>query len=89
MRYLLLTVEPRGQRETRSEEEGRALYAEMVRFGEGLAARVPFEVPRGLPRCSKSSVSSSTKAMRRPRATTGCVRRCVKKPCASAASSPG
>lgn len=35
MRYLLLTVEPRGQRETRSEEEGRALYAEMVRFGEG------------------------------------------------------
>ena len=47
MRYLLLIVEPRGQRETRSEEEGRALYAEMVRFGEGLAARVPFEVPRG------------------------------------------
>ena len=39
MRYLLLIVEPRGQRETRTEDEGRALYAEMVRFGEGLAAR--------------------------------------------------
>ncbi|MDP3586032.1 MAG: YciI family protein [Thiobacillus sp.] len=39
MRYLLLVVEPRGQRDTRSEDEGRALYAEMVEFGQGLAAR--------------------------------------------------
>jgi hypothetical protein len=39
MHYMLLIVEPRGQRETRSEDEGRALYAEMVKFGEGLAAR--------------------------------------------------
>lgn len=47
MSYLLLIVEPRGQRETRTEDEGRALYAEMVRFGEGLAAR-------GLLRASES-----------------------------------
>lgn len=39
MSYLLLIVEPRGQRETRTEEEGRKLYAEMKRFGEELAAR--------------------------------------------------
>jgi len=39
MRYMLMIVEPRGQRTTRSEDEGRALYAEMVEFGQGLAAR--------------------------------------------------
>jgi hypothetical protein len=39
MKYMLMIVEPRGQRETRSEDEGRALYAEMVAFGQGLAAR--------------------------------------------------
>lgn len=39
MRYMLMIVEPRGQRDTRSEDEGRALYAEMVEFGQGLAAR--------------------------------------------------
>ena len=39
MRYMLIVVEPRGQREARSEDEGRALYAEMVEFGQGLAAR--------------------------------------------------
>lgn len=39
MRYMLIVVEPRGQREARSEDEGRALYAEMLAFGQGLAAR--------------------------------------------------
>jgi hypothetical protein len=39
MRYMLIIVEPRGQREARGEDEGRALYAEMVEFGQGLAAR--------------------------------------------------
>lgn len=39
MDYLLLIHEPRGQRESRSVEEGRALYDTMVRFGQGLAAR--------------------------------------------------
>lgn len=47
MAYLLLIVEPRGQREARTEDKGRALYTEMVRFGEGLAAR-------GLLRASES-----------------------------------
>ncbi len=37
--YLLLIVEPRGQREARTPEQGRAAYEEMVRFGEGLAAQ--------------------------------------------------
>lgn len=39
MRYMLMIVEPRGQRDTRGEDEGRALYAEMVEFGQGLATR--------------------------------------------------
>lgn len=39
MRYLLMIVESRGQREARVEAEGRALYAEMVEFGQQLAAR--------------------------------------------------
>ncbi|MDO9596341.1 MAG: YciI family protein [Azoarcus sp.] len=36
MAHLLLIVEPRGQRATRSEAEGRALYAEMEAFGAEL-----------------------------------------------------
>ncbi len=47
MPYLLLIVEPRGQRAERTEEAGREAYAQMVRFGEGLAAR-------GLLRASES-----------------------------------
>lgn len=39
MRYMLMIVEPRGDRTARNEDEGRALYAEMVEFGQGLAAR--------------------------------------------------
>jgi hypothetical protein len=39
MKFMLMIVEPRGQRDTRSEDEGRARYAEMVEFGQGLAAR--------------------------------------------------
>ena len=39
MAYLLLIVEPRGQRDTRPQPEAEALYMEMVQFGEGLAAR--------------------------------------------------
>lgn len=47
MAYMLLIIEPRGQRDTRTQEEARGLYDEMVRFGEGLAAR-------GLLRASES-----------------------------------
>jgi hypothetical protein len=48
MEFLLLIVEPRGDREARSEAEGRALYDEMVRFGEGLAARGQLLASRSL-----------------------------------------
>ena len=65
----------------------------IVRAKKTLAeARVPFEIPRGpelgsgSPRCSRSSTSCSTKATPRPRATTGCDRRSVMKPCAWGAS---
>jgi hypothetical protein len=39
MPYMLLIVEPVGQRRERSDAEGRALYERMLRFGEGLKAR--------------------------------------------------
>lgn len=39
MAFLLLIIEARGQRDTRSDAEGKQLYAQMVQFGEGLAAR--------------------------------------------------
>jgi hypothetical protein len=39
MSYMLLIVEPRGQRRTRTESEGRALYARMVEWGTSLKQR--------------------------------------------------
>lgn len=48
MEFLLMIVEPRGQRESRSEDEGRALYDEMLRFGEDLAARGQLLASRSL-----------------------------------------
>lgn len=36
MSYMLLIQEPVGQRATRTESEGRALYERMLRFGETL-----------------------------------------------------
>lgn len=39
MSYALLIVEPRGQREQRSAEQGEAVYARMVAFGSDLKAR--------------------------------------------------
>ncbi len=39
MQYMLLIMEPVGQRESRSEAEGRRLYADMRRFADDLAAR--------------------------------------------------
>lgn len=39
MSYMLLIIEPPGQRATRTEAEGREAYAQMRRFGEGLAAQ--------------------------------------------------
>lgn len=39
MPYMLLIVEPPGQRRERSEDEGRAVYAQMLRFAEDPKAR--------------------------------------------------
>jgi hypothetical protein len=39
MAYALLIVEPSGQRQTRTEAEGRDLYERMVRFSEDLKSR--------------------------------------------------
>jgi len=39
MTYMLLILEPTGQRQARSEPEGRAVYERMVRFGADLQAR--------------------------------------------------
>ena len=39
MPYMLLVMEPPGQREARTLSEGHAAYDSMVRFGEGLRAK--------------------------------------------------
>ncbi len=39
MQYMLLIMEPRGQRLERSEEEGRQLYERMLRFSDALRSR--------------------------------------------------
>jgi hypothetical protein len=39
MSYMLLIVEPKGLRRTRTEAEGRAIYERMVNFSESLKAR--------------------------------------------------
>ena len=39
MPFMLLITEPRGQRDTRPQAEGEALYARMVEFAEELAAK--------------------------------------------------
>jgi hypothetical protein len=39
MPYMLLMLEPTGQRQTRTEEEGRAVYARMMQFAADLKSR--------------------------------------------------
>jgi hypothetical protein len=39
MSYMLLIIEPTGQRQTRSEAEGREVYARMLKFASDLKAR--------------------------------------------------
>ena len=39
MTYMLLIIEPTGQRQTRSEAEGRAVYERMLGFASDLQAR--------------------------------------------------
>lgn len=53
MPYMLMIVEPIGQRLTRTEAEGREAYAKMVAFGQNLKAR-------GLLAASESLASENT-----------------------------
>ncbi|NMO13680.1 dehydrogenase [Pyxidicoccus fallax] len=39
MPYMLMIMEPRGQRRTRTREEGEHVFERMVRFGEDLKSR--------------------------------------------------
>jgi hypothetical protein len=48
MAYMLLVVEPEGQRSTRTEEEGRDVYARMVRFSDELKQRGLLTVSQSL-----------------------------------------
>ena len=48
MAYALLIVEPVGQRRTRTESEGRAVYDSMLRFGADLKARGLLTVAQSL-----------------------------------------
>ena len=48
MAYMLLVVEPEGQRSTRTDEEGRDAYARMVRFSDELKQRGLLTVSQSL-----------------------------------------
>jgi hypothetical protein len=48
MTYMLLIVEPKGQRRERTEDEGRALYDSMLKFSAGLKARGLLTVSQSL-----------------------------------------
>lgn len=48
MPYMLLIVEPIGQRQSRTEEEGRELYDRMLRFSADLKARGLLQVSQSL-----------------------------------------
>lgn len=61
MEYLLLVVEPRGQRGERSQSEGEAAYAEMVRFANDLSARGVLKASNSL-RSDTNGTRVSTRA---------------------------
>ncbi|SAI71603.1 Uncharacterized protein conserved in bacteria [Bordetella ansorpii] len=54
MSYMLLIVEPVGQRAERTEEQGRAAYAAMVKYGEALHERGKLVDARSLASTSES-----------------------------------
>ena len=60
MPYMLLIVEPVGQRATRNEAQGREAYAQMQQFGEALAAEGKLQ--------AVESLASTTGAVRVSRA---------------------
>jgi hypothetical protein len=69
MAYMLLMVEPVGQRQARTEAEGREAYARMVRWGESLKKRGLLLATESL----SSQASASRLQMRdgRPHVTDG------------------
>jgi len=48
MSYMLLIIEPSGQRAERSEAEGRALYENMMRFSDELKAQGLLKISQSL-----------------------------------------
>lgn len=48
MQYMLLIMEPVGQRRARTEQEGRALYDEMLRFSASLKERGLLQLSQSL-----------------------------------------
>jgi hypothetical protein len=61
MSYMLLIVEPVGQRATRTEAEGREAYAQMQKFGEALAAEGKLQAVESL-----ASTATATRVSRAP-----------------------
>ena len=66
MPYMLLILEPRGQRAERSEDEGRALYGSMLDFGAALQARGKLIAAESL-RSAGAGVRVAVRAGRRSR----------------------
>jgi len=69
MAYMLLMVEPVGQRQARTEAEGREAYASMVRWAEGLQQRGLLLASESLR--SQSSASRVARRDGRPHITDG------------------
>ena len=69
MSFMLLIVEPPGQRATRTEAEGREAYARMQRFGERLAARGKLRAVESL--ASQSGAVRVTRAGGQPQVFDG------------------
>jgi hypothetical protein len=61
MSYMLLIIEPTGQRATRTEAEGREVYGRMQRFGESLQAQGKLKASESLA-SQASAVRVSTAA---------------------------
>jgi hypothetical protein len=65
MGYMLLVVEPAGQRRTRTEQEGRELYESMLRFAEDLKRRGLLTISQAL----KSDAAAARVTVRNELAT--------------------
>jgi len=55
MSFVLLVMEPVGQRAIRTEAEGREAYVQMQQFGEGLAAEGKLKAVESSPACPARS----------------------------------